>query len=115
MRSPSSSASPSPISVSPTWASMHRSEAPTEPLRGTHGCTPALSSAASPSAIATPAPEPAAHSPLQRTAIAARVRSVASGSPTAMARPRTVRSENAAASSPATRSSTREPRPVVRP
>ena len=112
---PSNSASPSPMRVSPTWASMHRSEAPTEPVRGMHGWTPALSRATSPSAIASLAPDPPAHSPLQRAAIAAREISAGSGSPTDMARPRRVRSENSAPVAPSTWSTTRGPSPVVRP
>ena len=94
---------------------MHRSDAPTEPVCGMQGCTPAPSSAASPSAMATLAPAPPAHRPLHRTAIAARVSSAGSGSPTDIARPRSVRSENSAAAAPSIRSTTRGPRPVVRP
>ena len=52
--------------------------------------------------------------PLHRTASVARVSSTLSGSPTAVARPRIVRSENSAPPS-TTDSVTREPRPVVTP
>jgi hypothetical protein len=80
-----------------------------------HGCTPALSSPASPTAMAGVAPEPPAQNPLQRTAIVARVTSTGRRSPTDMARPRSVCSEKAAAAWPSTRSTTRDPSPVVRP
>ena len=114
MRTPENSASPSPIIARPTCAIRHRSAAPTEPERGITGCTPSLSIPASSCATAGDAPEPPAQMPLHRTARVARVSSTLNGSPTAVARPRIVRSENSAPPS-ATDSVTREPRPVVTP
>jgi hypothetical protein len=113
--SPSCSACPSPISVRPTCAIRHRSAAPTDPLRGMRGCTPRLSRPASDPASAGDAPEPPLHRPPRRTAIAARVSSRDSGSPTAVARARIVRCEYSTPAPWSTRSVAREPSPVVTP
>ena len=95
--SPANSARPSPMTTRPTWAIWHRSDAPIDPTSGITGCTRELSmdrpaGSRSPAALRCHRPR----SPFTRASRAARTTGTGSGSPTALARPRTVRTLNSA-------------------
>ena len=88
--SPPRSARPSPSSGNAMLAQSARSEAPSEPMEGTQGWTPASSMAQSVSTTSGRAPEPPRAMALARANMAARAASARSGSPAPQARARIV-------------------------
>ena len=115
-RLPRHSTSPSPMTAAATWASSTRSPlAPTEPISGTIGWTPALSIATSVSTTTGRTAERPCAREKARAAIVARTTEAACGAPSPVAWLRTRFFWKRAAASGATGRSTSGPQPVLSP